>query len=141
MVTIQTAGRGDVALFDHIHDDVFDGPLDPLLLRSYLADPRLHMAVALEGAQMIGMGSGMNYHHPDKPPQMWINELGVAGPWRRQGVATQLVGALCELGRGLSCTEIWVIAEPTAMAEGFYSSLGWTREGENLALFAKSLRP
>lgn len=139
MIRIVTASARYVALFDHVHEEVFDGPLQPDLLVSYLADPRLHIIVAMDGVQMIGMCSGMHYHHPDKPPQMWINELGVADPWRRRGLATRLVSTLCDLGRTLECSETWVIAEPTDMAEGFYTSLGWEREGQRLAVFSHAL--
>ncbi|MBL4628289.1 MAG: hypothetical protein JKY00_09675 [Roseicyclus sp.] len=53
-----------------MHDDVFDGPPDADLLTSYLADPRLHIIVAMDNTQMISICSGMRYHHPDTPPQM-----------------------------------------------------------------------
>ncbi len=137
---IHIATPATAHLFDHPHDDVFDRPLDADLLSSYLADPRLHIVVAMDGTQLIGMCSGMHYHHPDKPPQMWINELGVADPWRRQGLATRLVAALSALARTLDCTEIWVVADPTDMAEGFYTSLGWARTGTRLAMFTGDLR-
>lgn len=139
MIRIATASANDTTLFDHVHEDVFDAPPQPALLASYLADPRLHIIVAMDGAQMVGMCSGMHYHHPDKPPQMWIDELGVADPWRRQGLATRLVSGLCDLARTLACTEVWVIADPTDMAEGFYTSLGWEREGQRLAVFSHAL--
>ncbi|MEJ6394783.1 GNAT family N-acetyltransferase [Gymnodinialimonas sp. 2305UL16-5] len=138
-VTIHLTGPDDAPLFDSVHGDVFDGPLQPDLLESYLADPRLHLAMARTRGQIVGMISGMHYHHPDKPPQMWINELGVAGPFRRRGLATQLVARFWSLARDLSCSEIWVVADPTDAAEGFYTSLGWTRMGERLAMFTDSL--
>ncbi len=132
-------GPNDAPLFDNLHEDVFDAPPQPELLQSYLADPRLHMAVAVVDRQIVGTISGMHYHHPDKPPQMWINELGVAEPFRRRGIATALVRSLSEHARTLACTEIWVVADPTDMAEGFYTSLGWERTGERLAMFTGSL--
>jgi ribosomal protein S18 acetylase RimI-like enzyme len=141
MIEIVIATPADLALFDRVDEDVFDGPLDPARLASYLADPRLHVAVAIDRTKqmMVGMCSGLHYHHPDKPPQMWINELGVAGPWRRQGIATDLVAAMCAHATTLDCTEIWVVADPTDMAEGFYESLGWVRTGERLAMFSAPL--
>ncbi len=132
-------GPDDADLFENLHDDVFDAPPQPDLLASYLADPRLHMAVAIVGTQIVGMITGMHYHHPDKPPQMWINELGVAEPFRRRGIATALMQALSQHARGLDCKEIWVVADPTDMAEGFYASLQWERTGERLAMFSHTL--
>ena len=139
MIEILRAGPEHAALFDNVHEDVFDGPIVPALLESYLADPRQHIVVAMDGDILCGMCSGMHYHHPDKAPQMWVNELGVAEPWRRRGIATRLIGALRDHARHLGCTEIWVVADPTDMAEGFYESLGWAREGIRLAMFTDTL--
>ncbi|MEX3015041.1 GNAT family N-acetyltransferase [Gymnodinialimonas hymeniacidonis] len=132
-------GPNDAPLFENLHEDVFDAPPQPDLLHSYLADPRLHMAVAVFDGQVVGMITGMHYHHPDKPPQMWINELGVAEPFRRRGIATDLIQRLSEHALTLACTEIWVVADPTDMAEGFYTSLGWERTGQRLAMFSAGL--
>jgi len=137
------AGAGDLARFDGVYDDVFDRPLDADLLTSSLADPRLHIIVAVDNTQMIGICSGMHYHHPDKPPQMWVNELGVASLWRRRGVATGLVRALADLGRTLVgpklCAEIRVLADPANRAEGFYGRPGWRNEGRRLVMFTHAL--
>ncbi len=97
------------------------------------------MVVATVEGQVIGMVTGVHFHHPDKPPQMWINELGMAGPFGRQGIATALVDAPSEHARDLACTEIWVIADPTDMAEAFYTSLGWARTDQRLAMFTHAL--
>ncbi len=139
MTRIITAGPPDADLFQTVHDDVFDGPIRADWLHDYLDDPRQHILLALDGAQVVAMCSGAHHHHPDKPRHMWINELGVAGPWRRQGIATRLIAALCDHARALECTEIWVVADPTEEAEGFYTSLGWPRTGERLAMFATPL--
>ena len=136
---LRVAGPNDVALFENVHEDVFDDVIQPDLLRSYLADPRLHLVVAINDGQIIGMVSGMHYHHPDKPPEMWLNELGVAEPFRRRGIATALVRAMGDVGRDLNCTALWVLADPTDMAEGFYTSLGWERMGDRLAMFTGAL--
>ncbi len=138
-VQIILTGPGDASLFEALHDDVFDDPPQPDLLHCYLADPRLHMAVALLEGQIVGMITGMHYHHPDKPPQMWINELGVADPFRRRRIATALIARLSDHAATLACTEIWVVADPTDMAEGFYTSLGWERTGDRLAMFSAPL--
>jgi GNAT superfamily N-acetyltransferase len=139
--TIRLAQATDARVFENVHEDVFDNPPDPDLVARFLAAPHLHIAVALEGGRMIGMCSGVTYHHPDKPPQWWVNELGIAEPWRRQGLATRLVDLCAEEAARLGCTEIWVVADPAPMAEGFWSSLGWTRTGERLAMFGRRLRP
>lgn len=139
LIDVFLAEPHHVALFDSVDEDVFDGPIIPEMLGSYLSDQKQHITVAMDGGKMVGMCSGMHHHHPDKRPSMWVNELSVAGPWRRRGIATALIGALADHGRSRHCTEIWVIADPTDMAEGFYTSLGWVREGERLAMFTAPL--
>ena len=137
---IWIARPGDAARLDHLHADVFDGPLRADWLASYLADPRLHLALAAApDGLVIGMASAVHYHHPDKPPDLWINELGVAAPWRRRGIATDLLGALAAHGRGLGCRTAWVLADPTPEALGFYRSLDWDQTGTHLAMFARDL--
>ena len=139
MFDVFLADPSHARLFDAVHEDVFDGPIIPDCLTSFLADPKQHIVVAMDGPVMVGMCSGMHHHHPDKHPDMWVNELSVAEPWRRQGLATQLIRALRAHGHHLGCREIWVVADPTDMAEGFYTSLGWTREGSRLAMFSDTI--
>lgn len=138
-VSIALAGPADTDRILQAHSGVFDVPPDPQLTRTFLEAPHLRMATAETDGLVIGMCSGVIYHHPDKHPQWWINELGVAEPWRRQGIATRLVTqCAAEAGR-IGCTEIWVVADPTDMAEGFWTSLGWARTGTRLAMFTRSL--
>jgi N-acetylglutamate synthase-like GNAT family acetyltransferase len=81
------------------------------------------------------MITGVHHIHPDKPPQMWINELGVAPPCRRRGIARALLSALLDHARGLGCTEAWAVADPTPEAEGFWRTTGAARTGDRLAMF------
>jgi ribosomal protein S18 acetylase RimI-like enzyme len=138
-VSVFIARRIDAGLFSQVHADVFDGPVDPLLLERFLAADHLQIAVAVERDQMVGMCSGVIHHHPDKPHSWWINELGVAEPWRRQGIATRLVMTCMDHARRMGCRDIWVVADPTEEAEGFWNSLRWTRTGDRLAMFSSDL--
>lgn len=138
-VSVFIARRIDAGLFRHVHEDVFDAPPDPLLTDDFLAAPHLHIAVAVERDLMVGMCSGVVHHHPDKPPQWWVNEIGVAGPWRRLGIGTRLVMTCMDHARRLGCTDIWVVSDPTDMAEGFWQSLRWSRTGTRLAMFSHPL--
>ncbi len=138
-ISVFIARRIDAPLFANAHEDVFDNPPQADLVAEYLAAPHLHIAVASDGAQMIGMCSGVVYHHPDKPNQYWINELSVAGPWRRQGIASRLITVTCDHARRLGCREAWLVSMPTTEAMGFYQSLGVKQTGENLAMFSFDL--
>jgi ribosomal protein S18 acetylase RimI-like enzyme len=49
--------------------------------------------------------------HPDKGAEMFLYELGVDEPHRRQGVATALVEALKDLAREKRCSGMWVLCD------------------------------
>jgi len=124
-IEIRVLGQGDGALLDRVAPDVFDNPVDRRLTAEFLADPRHHLAVALEEGTVVGFASGVHYVHPDKPAELWVNELGVASTHRRQGIGTAVLGALLEVGRGLGCVQAWVLTDrENAAAMAVYRSLG-----------------
>lgn len=111
-VVVRLVGREDLELFDRVVDDVFDEPIDAALLREFVADPRHHLAVALGPAgEVIGFASAVHYVHPDKRPQLFINEVGVAAAWQGRGLGKRLLGALLEHARTLGCSEAWVLTD------------------------------
>src|SRR4051812_20147472 len=93
-----------VHVLDCVAPGVFDFAVDPHFTREFLADPRHHLAVARDGGTVVGMCSAVHYVHPDKAPQLWINEVGVAPTHRRRGIARALLGAMLRRGRDLGCT-------------------------------------
>jgi ribosomal protein S18 acetylase RimI-like enzyme len=98
------------------------------------------MAAAVVDDHIVGIASAVNYLHPDRPPELWVNEVGVAPAYRRQGVATRLLDALFELGRTLGCGEAWVLTEPTnEPALALYRSAGG--QSAKQMLFAFQLPP
>ncbi len=42
------------------------------------------------------MASGVDYIHPDKPRELWINEVGTASTHRGRGIGKKVVTALVE---------------------------------------------
>ena len=68
----------DRAQLDNVAPGVFDNDLDPRLVTEFLSDNRHHLVVAVDNDQVIGFASGVHYVHPDKPSELWINEVGVA---------------------------------------------------------------
>lgn len=119
----------DAQVFDHVADDVFDDPVRPQLAAEFLHDPRHHIAVALDGDMIVGMASAFHYIHPDKPPQLFIGEVGVTASHQRRGIASQLIGLLLAHGRALGCTEAWVAAdEDNAPARALYAKAGGRKE-------------
>lgn len=57
---------------------MFDNDAVPELSAEFLQDDRHHLVVALEDELVVGFASRVYYVHPDKPPELWINEIGVA---------------------------------------------------------------
>ncbi|HEY6618887.1 MAG TPA: GNAT family N-acetyltransferase [Steroidobacteraceae bacterium] len=95
----------------------------------FLSDPRHHMVVALLGSQVIGMASAVHYVHPDKPPELWVNEVSVASAYRQRGIGRQLVAALFLRGRQLGCKEAWLgTEESNTAARRLYASVGGVEE-------------
>jgi len=105
--------------------DVFDNPIDPALTEEFLSDPRHHIAVAIDDGLVVGFASAVHYVHPDKRPQLWVNEVGVAPSHRQRGLGKALMSALFDVGRGLNCTEAWVLTDRTNLAAmALYTSVG-----------------
>ena len=133
--------RGDEQVLAAVADDVFDDPLDAAATAAYLADPRHHLAVAIDGGVVVGFASAVVYVHPDKPqPELWINEVGVASTHQRRGLGRDLLKALLDVARREGCSEAWVLADRSnTAAQEFYASLGGARAPEDAVMFTFTL--
>src|ERR671913_488616 len=76
----------DQAVLANVAPGVFDNAIDPRLVDEFLSDPRHHLAVAIDGGRVVGFASGVHYIHPDKPAELWINEVGVSPDHQGRGV-------------------------------------------------------
>ena len=133
---IRILGPTDAAVLRRVAPDVFDGPVDARWSAEFLADPRHHLAVALDGDVVVGMASAVHYVHPDKPPELWINEVGVAPTHRAAGVGRRLLQALFDRGRKCGCRDAWVLAESADLgARRFYARVGGREDPEPVAMF------
>jgi aminoglycoside 6'-N-acetyltransferase I len=127
--TIRLLGPSDVAVLDHVAEEVFDNPVHPRWSAEFLADPRHHLAVALDRDLVVGFASAVHYVHPDKPPEMWVNEVGVAPAYRNRGIGRALVKALFQRGKELGCEEAWLGTEvDNAAARRMYLAVGGEEE-------------
>lgn len=135
-VAIRLLGPEDGAVLHRIADGVFDQPVAARLARDVLVDPRHHLAVAVDDDHVVGFAAGVHYAHCDKPPQLFINEVGVAPTHRRQGIGRRLVQALLQHGRRLGCSEAWVLAEEgNAPARHLYESSGGAESGGRVVMY------
>jgi ribosomal protein S18 acetylase RimI-like enzyme len=124
-VEIRRVRPGDAALFDRVAPDVFDEPIDAARLAAYLREPNHHMLVAVRDGEVVGQCAGVVYRHPDKPAELFIDEVGVTPALHRQGIARRMLDAMLALGKTLGCEEAWVGTEPdNGPARGLYESYG-----------------
>ena len=125
-IEIRRLNSADAALFDAVADDVFDHPIDRKGLAAYLAAPGHHFIGAFAGGPLIGQLAAVVHRHPDlRPTELYIDEVAVAAPFQRQGVARRLLDAAFDLARGLGCRELWVATEPDNLpARGLYEARG-----------------
>lgn len=131
-ITIRLLGPEQARVLDRVAEDVFDGPVSAERARAFLASGNHLIAVAIAEGEVVAMATGVVFLHPDKPPQLWVMEVGTAGPWQRRGLAAGCVKALVAAGRARGCTEAWVATEDdNAPARALYRSLG-AEETENI---------
>lgn len=136
-IDIRVLGAGDDDVLRHVADGVFDHAIDPQLAAEFLSDPRHHLIVAIDDGLVVGMVTALDYIHPDKPRQLWINEVGVAATHHRQGIGRQLMAAMLAHGRRIGCVEGWLGTEPdNAAARALYVAAGGSAETFILYSFA-----
>lgn len=127
-ITFTLANKNDDDLFQDVAYDVFDAEVSAESLRSFLDDQNHHMVIAQDGAMIIGFVSAVSYIHPDKPWEIWINEVGVAPDWHGQGIAKSLLSMMLDHGRSIGCVEAWVLTEPeNTAANALYRSVARKR--------------
>jgi ribosomal protein S18 acetylase RimI-like enzyme len=135
-IAIRLLRSDEASVLLNVAPDVFDREIQLELAEEFLHDPRHHLAIALEDTQVVGMASAVHYVHPDKPPQLFINEVGVAPTHHRRGIGRQLIAALLAHGKALGCTEAWVSTEPdNNAARGLYAAAGGIEEPQPFVLF------
>ncbi|WP_395449295.1 GNAT family N-acetyltransferase [Aminobacter sp. UC22_36] len=111
-IEIRRLQPGDEHLLDSVAADVFDEPVDAARLKACLASSGHLLFVALDDGQVVAQAAGMVHRHPDKPSELYVDEVGVSPAWQRRGIANLLMDALFAAGRELGCAEAWLGTEP-----------------------------
>jgi GNAT superfamily N-acetyltransferase len=125
MIAVRILTSHDADLFGSVADDVFDAPVNPAYVAAFLADPRHHIAAGIDAGVIIGFASGVDYLHPDKPAELWINEVGVAPSHQRRGIGRRILDCLLAHGRSIGCRTAWVLTETgNGPARALYVSAG-----------------
>lgn len=124
-VAIRRLGPGDESLLERIAPDVFDEPVVAERLKAYLRTPGHVMVVAIDGDTIVGQCAGVVHRHPDKPTELYVDEVGTASTHRRQGIARRMLQALFAWGRELGCDEAWLGTElDNGAANALYRHFG-----------------
>ena len=88
---------------------------------AYLSQPGHHMIVAMHEDVVVGQTAAVVHRHPDKPTELYIDEVGVAAGYRRQGIARRMLELMLAHGKAIGCEEAWVGTEPDNLpARGLY---------------------
>jgi ribosomal protein S18 acetylase RimI-like enzyme len=133
-IEVKVLHRGDDSILMNVVAEVFDNPIDAEFTREFLEDPRHHIAVVIDDGMVVGFASGVHYIHPDKPPELWINEVSLAPTHRCRGLGKAVLKALFEVGRTQNCTVAWVLTDTTnTAAMALYSSVGGTEGADDVS--------
>jgi aminoglycoside 6'-N-acetyltransferase I len=128
------------SILDRVGEGVFDHAVQPNLLLEYLSNPSNVLVVAIESEVVIGMATGIVYVHPDKPRQLFINEVGVGDAWQGRGVGKQLIAAILAEGKRLGAQEAWVATEVDNMpARALYRSTGGKEDPTGIVMYLYDL--
>lgn len=140
-ITFRLLAKNDAAVLDRVDEDVFDHAIRTDSVRAFLNDPNSMIAVAVDDGFVVGMATALTYVHPDKPLQLFINEVGVAGSYQRCGIGKRLVFLLLERGKEIGCKEAWVATEEENLpARALFSSVGGEEDPSRAVVFTYSLR-
>lgn len=133
---IRIATIVDLSALVKVNDKLFDNKIKPHRAKEFLEDPRHHMLVAYNHGKVVGMISGFQYVHPDKDPQLFINEVRVVEEFQSQGIGRDLVKHMCEHGKNLGCVEAWVATDnANTAALKAYEAAGGIRINEGSTIF------
>lgn len=136
MFAIKTLTLEDLPLLLNAAEDVFDNPVDETFAREFLSDPRHHIVAAVSGGRLVGFASAVHYIHPDKPPELWINEVGVAPSHQGQGIGSAIMEGMLQLGQELGCKNAWVLTDRgNGPANRLYRSVGGKADEEDTVMY------
>lgn len=137
---IEKLSADNADLLQTMQHEVFDNAIDPVQLQAFIDDSRHVLFMAVIDGAVVGMASGVEYYHPDKKPQMWINEVGVADKFQRQGIGRGLVAALIGEAKSRGCDCAWLGTEPgNVAANACYRAVPGVSSPESFVLYEWSL--
>ena len=122
---IRLFGPDHTAVLLAVEPGLFDHAVDPDQARVFLQSPLTEIALAFDGACAVAFASGTVLLHPDKPPSMFVNEVGTRESHQRRGYGRAVLGALIGRARARGCQGVWLGTDPdNAAALALYRRLG-----------------
>jgi aminoglycoside 6'-N-acetyltransferase I len=126
-------GKTNAEVLDSIAPGVFDHEIDSDRLNDFLDDHNHVLFVAVIDGVVVGQIRALVCRHPDKPRELYIDDLGVSEAFRRQGIASQLIDQEIGFGSMHSCNELFLItAKKNSGARALYRSLALTEEATTM---------
>jgi ribosomal protein S18 acetylase RimI-like enzyme len=110
-------------------ESLFDNDVDAEATRRFLANDANELLIAYVDGDPAAFVSATELAHPDHAqPELFLNELGVAEPYRGQGIGRELVERLWEIARQRGCRGMWVLTDDTNVAANkVYAAAGGRR--------------
>jgi ribosomal protein S18 acetylase RimI-like enzyme len=125
--TIVRLTADTAALLSRVADDVFDEPVDAVRLAAYVEATGHFMLIAVEDGTVVAQCAAVIHRHPDKKTELYIDEVGVAPAFQRQGLARRMLEEMLAIGKAEGCEEAWVGTEhDNVAARRLYESRGGT---------------
>jgi len=103
--------RDTGGLLENVAEEVFDAEINAQRLATYLESPGHLMILAVCGEEVVGQIAAYVHQHPDQAPDLYIDNLGVAPPFQRRGVARRLVDEILAWGKTMECHQAWVVTD------------------------------
>lgn len=140
-IEIKVLGPDDANILTRVAPEVFDRGVNPNWTAEFLNDPRHHLVVAINEGVVVGFVSAVDYIHPDKPRELWINEVGVSPTHQGHGLGKRLMDEMLKVARSRGCVEVWVLTDRSNVpAMRLYTSAGGMEKSPDSVMFEFDLK-
>ena len=110
-VEIRRLTLAELARLSGAAEGVFEGDWDSDRIGRYVSTPGHIMIVAVNGSEVVGQVAAVLHHHPDRPVDLYIDDLVVGLGYRRRSLGRKLVQAMMDVGVLEGCRTAWVVTE------------------------------